>query len=112
MLLDIKSPKPVPRSDLVINFEKSFGIISGSIPLPVSLILTMTSLSDSSVSIVMTPLSVNLIALLNKLVITCVNLPLSAFKNMSLRVYRTSGNLDSFVIVSSYIGKTTTYNIA
>lgn len=31
---EINSPRPVPLSDLVVNFVKGLGNISGSIPLP------------------------------------------------------------------------------
>ena len=46
ILLDMKRPSPVPPVvvDLVANFVNSLGNISGSIPIPVSLILTKTSL--------------------------------------------------------------------
>jgi hypothetical protein len=40
MLFEIKSPSPVPDWDFVTNFENSLGIISGSIPVPVSFMLT------------------------------------------------------------------------
>lgn len=43
MLLDINDPKLVPL-EFATNFVNSFGNISGSIPLPVSLRLTITSL--------------------------------------------------------------------
>jgi hypothetical protein len=45
ILLDMKRPSPVPLVvDFVANFANSLGNISGSIPVPVSLILTKTSL--------------------------------------------------------------------
>ena len=45
ILLQINNPKPVPPviEELVANFVKSFGNISGSIPVPVSFILTRIS---------------------------------------------------------------------
>jgi hypothetical protein len=36
MLFEINSPRPVPLSDFVENFVKSRGIMSGSIPVPLS----------------------------------------------------------------------------
>ena len=44
MLLDIYKPSPVPFSDFDANFSNSLGIISRSMPLPVSLTVTATSL--------------------------------------------------------------------
>jgi hypothetical protein len=49
IFFDMKSPSPVPFSDLLANFSNSFGKISRSIPLPESLTLTITSLSNCSV---------------------------------------------------------------
>jgi hypothetical protein len=45
ILLQINNPKPVPPiiEELVANFVKSFGNISGSIPIPVSFILIRIS---------------------------------------------------------------------
>jgi hypothetical protein len=43
MLLDIYNPRPVPLKDLLENFVNSLGNISGSIPEPLSSILTTTS---------------------------------------------------------------------
>jgi hypothetical protein len=43
MLLEINNPRIVPTRDFVANFVKSHGIISGSMPLPVSIILTITN---------------------------------------------------------------------
>ena len=40
MFLQMYNPNPVPFTDLVINFENNFGSISGSIPDPVSFIVT------------------------------------------------------------------------
>ena len=45
MLLGITNPRPVPRGEFVVNFEKSLGIISGSIPEPVFFILIIAWLS-------------------------------------------------------------------
>ena len=42
MVLEINSPSPVPLKDFVANFVNSLGNISGSIPVPVSFILTVT----------------------------------------------------------------------
>ena len=42
ILLDIYRPNPVPTIDFVANFVNSLGIISGSIPWPVSVTLTIT----------------------------------------------------------------------
>jgi len=39
----MNKPKPVPLSDLVANFANNLGNISGSIPVPVSFILTTAS---------------------------------------------------------------------
>jgi len=44
ILLDMNNPIPVPPGESVTNFENSFGLISGLIPEPVSLILTLASL--------------------------------------------------------------------
>jgi hypothetical protein len=43
MLLEINNPRIVPTRDFVANFVKSLGIISGSMPLPVSIILTIAN---------------------------------------------------------------------
>ena len=43
MLLEINNPRIVPTRDFVANFVKSHGIFSGSMPLPVSIILTITN---------------------------------------------------------------------
>jgi len=40
----MNNPIPVPPGESVTNFENSFGLISGLIPEPVSLILTLASL--------------------------------------------------------------------
>jgi hypothetical protein len=40
MLFDINNPKPVPVLDFVANFENSLDTISGSMPIPVSFMLT------------------------------------------------------------------------
>jgi hypothetical protein len=45
MFLEINNPKPVPSSDLVANFEDSYGIIIWLIPHPVSLTLMFTLFS-------------------------------------------------------------------
>jgi hypothetical protein len=44
MLFEIYNPNPVPVSDFVANFVNNLGIISGSIPVPVSLTLTVIAL--------------------------------------------------------------------
>src|SRR4051812_22080393 len=83
MLLQIYSPNPVPLSDFVANFINNLGKISESIPLPVSFIFIIISLS-SSLLFTMTsiePCLVNLIALFNKLDITWIILFLSANNN-------------------------------
>ncbi len=36
ILFDMNKPKPVPVTDFVANFANNLGIISGSIPVPVS----------------------------------------------------------------------------
>jgi hypothetical protein len=41
ILLDMNNPSPVPETDLEANFENNLGEISGSIPVPVSFILTI-----------------------------------------------------------------------
>jgi hypothetical protein len=43
ILFEIYNPKPVPLKDFVANFVNSLGNISGSIPTPVSFILTIIS---------------------------------------------------------------------
>jgi len=52
MLLEINNPTPVTRDEFVTYFENSFGISSGCIPKPVSLILTRTWVSFFSALIV------------------------------------------------------------
>jgi hypothetical protein len=42
-VLDMNNPSSVPVSDFVANFVNSLGIISGSIPFPVSLTLALSS---------------------------------------------------------------------
>ncbi len=83
-VFEINNPKPVPSSDLVANFENSFGRIIWSIPYPVSLTLmfTLFSVYFFSNMICIVPVSVNLIELLNKLEITWFILILSANINI------------------------------
>jgi integrase len=72
----MNNPIPVPPGEFVANFENSFGLISGSIPEPVSLILTIACLSFFCVLIVMllpACLVVNFIAFPNKFDITSLN---------------------------------------
>ena len=78
MLLEINNPTPVPIGEFVTYFENSFGISSGCIPKPVSLILTRTWVSFFSVLIVILPSLVNLTALHNRFEITSNILTLSA----------------------------------
>jgi hypothetical protein len=67
ILLEINNPTPVPPGEVVTNFENIFGIISGRIPEPVSLTLTIAWLSFFCALIVMLPPSlVNLAALLTR----------------------------------------------
>src|SRR3989442_9510157 len=83
IFFDMKRPSPVPPvSDLVVNLVNSLGNTSASIPAPVSFMLTRTSLSFFSVDTVMIPSFVNLIALLRRLEITRLILPLSATTQM------------------------------
>jgi hypothetical protein len=68
-------PRPVPSSDPVANFVNNCGKNSGSIPVPLSLILTITSLPlspffDVVVVMLMVPSFVNLMALFTRLHIT------------------------------------------
>ncbi len=82
MLLQIYNPSPVPWNDLEVNLVNNRGIISGSIPLPVSFIHTVTiSLSFPFFSAILffsaiidispsLSLSMNLIELLIKFDIT------------------------------------------
>jgi len=44
MLFEMNNPNPVPVCDLETNFVKSWGIISLSMPVPVSLTAAMNSL--------------------------------------------------------------------
>ena len=55
ILFEIKSPRPVPEKDLEANLENSFGKISGSIPVPVSITLTVTLSSFFSEIMVIFP---------------------------------------------------------
>ena len=41
MFFEIYNPNPVPLSEVVENFENSLGLISGSMPVPLSIILTI-----------------------------------------------------------------------
>jgi hypothetical protein len=95
IFLDRYNPKPIPFSDVVVNFSKSLSLIAGSIPLPVSFILTTTIAASpslllcllflrSSISTIMVPSSVNFIELFNKLEITWVILSLSPSIKISL----------------------------
>ena len=94
MALEINKPKPVPVTDFVANFVNNLGNISGSIPVPVSFILTITwsslprpppySSSFLCMAIVILPSAVNLIALLRILSKTWDNLNLSASTKISL----------------------------
>src|SRR5829696_3465696 len=71
IFFEMKSPSPVPFSDLLTNLSKRFGKISRSIPLPESLTLTMTSFSTFSVVTAILPSFVNLRALLKRFERTC-----------------------------------------
>jgi hypothetical protein len=42
MFFDMNNPRPVPEEDFDVNRENSLGKISGSTPVPLSLILTIT----------------------------------------------------------------------
>src|SRR6188472_1048841 len=97
ILLQINKPSPIPVPLLafVANFENNLGIISESIPLPVSFILTIATsclclFSSTTVAvlviILMVPFPVNLIALLSKFEMTCVNLVLSALTKIIYRI--------------------------
>src|SRR4051794_9721282 len=101
ILFEIYSPKPNPDSDLVANLVNSLGIISGSMPVPVSFMQTIAhvfvslssiyallliALSTNRVDMVILPLFflVALIALHSKLEMTSFILTLSAFTNKGL----------------------------
>ena len=85
IFLEINNPKPVPVSDFVTNLVNSLGMISGSIPCPVSLILTTMSLAlPFETATEMLPLLVNLIALVMRLVTTWAIRDLSASTKVSL----------------------------
>jgi hypothetical protein len=56
--------------DFVVNFVNSLGKISGSIPVPVSLMLTRISPLFSSAATLIVPSFVNFTALANRLEIT------------------------------------------
>ena len=68
MLFDMKRPSPVPVVDFVANFVNSLGNTSESMPMPVSLILTTSSLLfGATATLTLTvPSFVNLIALLRR----------------------------------------------
>ena len=72
ILLDIYRPRPVPPlSDFEANLANSLGNTSESIPIPVSLTDTITTSSTSFFSAettILSSTSVNLIALLRRLV--------------------------------------------
>jgi hypothetical protein len=71
MLFEMNNPNPVPPvSDLVANFVNNLGNIPGSIPSPLSFILTTAWSSLFSTDIDIVPSSVNLRALLSRLSIT------------------------------------------
>ncbi len=77
----MNNPIPVPQDEFVTNLENSFGLISGFIPGPVSLILTLAWLSIFSaliVTLLPASLVVNFIALPNRFDITSNILILSA----------------------------------
>ena len=66
MLFYMKRPSPVPVVDFVANFVNSLGNISESMPRPVSLILTRTSMLFVTAATLTVPSFVNLMALLRK----------------------------------------------
>jgi hypothetical protein len=70
MLFDIKRPSPVPVVDFVANFVNSLGNISESMPVPVSVMLTITSSIFDTAAAVTVPSFVNLTALLKKFEMT------------------------------------------
>jgi len=93
MFLEINNPNPVPVWDVVANFVNSLGYIRGSIPSPVSVMLTTVLVIAASllselhllpdvILIVIAPSFVNLIALINKLLMTRAILSLSAYTKM------------------------------
>ena len=77
----MNNPSPVPLLDFATNFVNSLGIISGSIPGPLSVTLTRALPSSSfsiSALIVILPCVVNLTALSIRLEITWVKRFLSS----------------------------------
>ena len=79
MLFDINNPRPVPPvSGFVTNFVNSLGKISGSIPVPESLMLTRILPLFFSAAIPIAPSFVNFTALASRLEITWEILSLSA----------------------------------
>src|SRR5215204_6216826 len=84
MPFDRYNPNPVPLSLFDANLVNNLGRISLSIPLPVSLILTKASFLAaffSTVTVIVPPESVNLIALPIRFVRTSNNLDLSPLTN-------------------------------
>ena len=74
ILLEINNPKPVSSFDFETNIEHNLGNISGSIPVPVSFTVTITSSRLASLPPLfvfaltkIVPSRVNLIALLNRM---------------------------------------------
>src|SRR4051812_926076 len=96
MLLQIYNPSPVPWNDLEANLVNNLGIISGSIPLPVSLIVIiayccLSHISFFKLTYIESFIDVNLNALSNILVITWEILDLSAsVKNEAYSSFKSS----------------------
>lgn len=96
MFFEIYNPNPAPWNDLDANFVNNFGIISLSIPIPLSLISKITTFLFSSLLFFLLlmlmdmytySLSINLTELVIKLVITWFILSLSVPKITGLLKY-------------------------
>ena len=65
IFFDINRPNPIPASDIVVNFSKSFGWIRASIPFPLSFTLILTKfLTSGFIETFIVPALVNFIAYL------------------------------------------------
>ena len=88
ILFEINNPNPVPWNDFEANLVNSLGIMSRSIPFPVSFMqrrASLLSLKPDEIDIL--PSCVNFLAFYRTLKMTCVTLVLSASTKTSLGSY-------------------------
>src|SRR6185503_10850444 len=104
IFLEIYRPSPVPDCDFEANFTNNLGMISGWIPIPVSLTSTRAFLPCFSTLSVIVPCCVNLTAFPIRLEITSNILDLSASTNSGSPVFTST-----FLLAFEYAKSFTTF---